>query len=588
MACLMLAWFAPMRVYAEELTTTQPDTVIETQDATDPKSAEASPANAEPQPTYTYDSTTGRWNTGEWQYDANSNTYVPTPPPVVNQQEPTPILGGLETPAESSTSTTQNVGTSTSITNALTSLAETGDAGVLANGTGGNALTGDATAIATIINNVNSTVTNSNNKEAATFVSDIMGDVNGDILLQPMLLKAMMEANALQTQAGLQVNNTTGITNNITLDATSGDANVESNTKAGDATTGSANTVADVVNIVNSMVAANQSFVGTINIYGNLNGDILIAPDFIPQLIESNGLQVNDVGATKVNTTDTQTIINNVALAAESGAALVGNNTIAGSAQSGNADTNLVIFNLSGHEIVASNSLLVFVNVLGTWVGIIVDAPTGSTAAAIADNVSTNNRISPSLEVDIVNDTALTNNLVLNSKSGNATVLNNTLAGSARSGSATASANIANISNSQLGLTGWFGVLFINVFGSWIGSFGVDTAAGNSTVLDSPQVAKAGEPVKIIQFVPHYKPAQPVKSAKVITPQTDGITQVTELPAAQSTAQTSARDGSGGPLVSDIPTQESYITNRSVNVPLGIGSLVLTTVSIYALRRFII
>ena len=65
-----------------------------------------------------------------------------------------------------------------------------------------------------------------------------------------------------------------------------------------------------------------------------------------------------------------------------------------------------------------------------------------------------------------------------NAQSGNATVRNNTLGGNATTGDAKTSVNVMNLANSSFNLSDWFGILFINVFGNWYGSFGVDTAAG--------------------------------------------------------------------------------------------------------------
>lgn len=396
-------------------------------------------------------------------------------------------------PATSSTTQSQTTPTTTSaindttkaaITNGLDSTAQSGDAAVKNNTTTANTTTGDATAATTIVNSVNSSLTNTNNQKAANFVTNITGDVSGDIILQPLLLKAMLENQTNPTDSTVTVNNASSVTNNLNLNATSGNALVQGNTTTGDTTTGTANTVANVMNIVNSMVGANQSFVGTVNIYGNLNGDILIAPDFIPQLLASNAaspaLNQPASGSTTVNASDTQSIVNNVSLAAQSGSALLQGNTTAGNVTTGDANTNVVIFNLSGHQIVASNSLLVFVNVLGKWVGVIVDAPTGATAAAIGNGVTENTTTTPDLTISANNMAAITNNLSLSSQSGNASLINNTKAGNVTTGNATASANIANIIGSQIGLSGWFGILFINVFGSWNGSFGVDTSAGNA------------------------------------------------------------------------------------------------------------
>ena len=571
-ACLVLASFYPISVYAEEpvpAEATQAETPADPAPSEQPASEPApSDEPAEEPETYSYDASTGRWNTSKWEYDPASNTYVPAKP------KEAPAVA----PAQNSKDSTSKSETKVDLANALDSIAKTGDANVTGNNTAGGAATGNASAAATIVNNVNSSMTNANNKEAATFVTDIMGDVNGDIMLQPMLLKAMLEANAANNgNTSISSHNKTSVSNDVDLAAQSGNANVSSNTKAGDATTGNADTILDIVNLVNSMVAANQSFMGTINIYGNLNGDILIAPDFIPQMLASNKGSSTGGGSTVVNSRDTQEIVNNVSLAAESGAALVDGNTNGGSATTGDANTNLVIFNLSGHDIVAANSLLVFVNVLGTWVGVIVDAPEGATAAAIGNDVEKND-LQPNLVIDADNDTAITNNVKLTSRSGNAAVTNNTQAGNARTGNATASANIANISNSSLGLTGWFGVLFINVFGNWHGSFGVDTEAGNQ-----PVSTGSGNP-EVIRFIPsEARTSRSVNRLRVVDPGAATSQAEVQQAAADTTGVLGTDD-----VKSDIPTQQSYIDARpKLNIPLMAASLLLVVISGYVLRRFL-
>lgn len=502
------------------------------------------------EPTYTYDAKTGHWNTDNWQYDPTSGQYdavvQPTAPvaPVnpTTTAEPTttaPASTATTSPTDTTTKassdksgtidSTTNIESNTDITNnnQITNNANatslSGDAAVIYNTEAGNATSGDASATETIMNTINSSV-GAGAGGIANFVADISGDVHGDILLYPMILAALLAQSALSPTTVNQTTNVTAnttidtdnqITNNIDLSATSGSALVTGNTSAGDATTGSADTVANVMNIINSIVAANQSFIGLINIYGNLDGDILISPDFMSQLLASNGgSTVNQTvdASLDVNSQNTQSIANNVNLSATSGAATVADNTIAGNATSGAADTNLVILNMTGHEVVASNSLLVFVNVLGKWVGLIVDAPAGTTAAALGDDVDRNTVLNLDGTLTSQNNAQITNNINLASQSGDATVSGNTQAGNATSGNATASANILNMATSSLDLSGWFGVLFINVFGSWLGSFGVDTSAGSQVPVTSndedkgqviPSVATSSSaPTQAIRFAP--------------------------------------------------------------------------------------
>ena len=479
--------------------------------------------DAAPSPTYTYDPITGHWNTTTWEYDSQSGTYkaksTPAPPPENTQIVPSDPETTNEQPSTSTTDTstgTSNAGVN--IQNDTSSVAQSGDAGVSANASAGNATSGNAAATTTTVSTVHSTV-GGDTVGVAHFTSDIYGNVTGDITLS----SAIGDLSAQQSNAAATttVNNSAAITNNVSVDAGSGDANVNRNTSAGNATTGSANAVANVINLINSIIAANKSFVGTINIYGNLNGDILISPEFIPQLLASNA---QDASASVVSN-DTQSIVNNVQLSATSGSAEVTNNTSAGQATTGTATTNLTILNLSGHQVVASNSLLVFVNVLGTWVGIIVDAP-GATAAMLGSGVTDSNG---GQDITANNNSQITNNIDVTAHSGNAGVTGNTSAGNASSGNATASANILNVNMSSFGLSDWFGILFINVFGHWDGSFGVDTASGDQPASSAPPVpTDAGQeasPPFSLGFVPKTSSNQQSSAETPILDDSSGDTQ---------------------------------------------------------------
>ena len=551
---LLLVGSYPLAAYAQTPVSIPP---VVTEDV-------APVAPVAPERTYTYNEEAQRWESDKYKYDTTSGKYyaVPPPAPIVVTPTPAPSATGQSAPVVTTPENTTSIDTTTQavIDNSLNSNATTGNAAVKHNTTAGNASTGDASAIANFMNSINSSVDGGNGAEFATFVTDVVGDVHGDIMLYPMLLKAMLQA-AAQPKTGdtaIKTSTSSEINNDINLTAQSGDATVSGNTNAGSATTGTANTVANVMNFINSMIAANGSFVGTINIHGNLDGDILVAPDFLPQLLTSNTNSSSAPASTlKVSSDDMQSIVNNVNLNAETGDAVVAKNTNAGNATTGDASTNLVLLNMTGHQVVASNSLLVFVNVLGQWVGIIVDAPTGATAAALGNGVTSHTQTPQNLNVDSTNESKITNNITLNSQSGDATVEKNTNAGNAITGNATASANIANITGSQLGLSDWFGILFINVFGSWHGSFGVDTANGTIPIPDEQKVTaqpvNAMEAPQAIQFVP--------KSPSVASP----TTKTTYVPAmiAPSLQQLAAVE----PVVEEEVDEPVVLASQSSNTP---------------------
>jgi hypothetical protein len=402
-----------------------------------------------------------------------------------------------------------------------------------------------------------------------------------------MIMAALVQgASAPKTDTTITATTDAAINNDIQLAATSGDAAVTGNTTAGNATTGNASVVANIINMINSVVASGSSFIGTININGNLDGDILVSPDFLPQLLAANNNQQN----LTANLSDTQSIANNIVLDAATGQAIVAANTTAGNATTGNATTNLTLLNLTGHNVVAKDSLLVFVNVLGTWVGMIVDAAPGSTSAALGNGVTSNSV--GDTTVNSTNNAAITNNLTLRANTGDATVAHNTTAGNATTGNATASANIANISQTNIGLTGWFGVLFINVFGSWLGSFGVDTPHGNppqvSTSSDGPAAPTAAAPEtgQAIRFIAH----QAISSSSL--PFSFGLSAQDDTPtppsAASPEASVTPQTSSTAQSVAEAPVAVEPKATPAVPTIVPFSAVMLTMILAgIALRRLL-
>lgn len=467
---------------------------------------------------YSYNTNTGMWDTPEWAYSSQSDKYMPNAPAPPNTAPS--ISAPASTIAQDISNTEQNRAAKNTIndppanganntfsnfynadiSNRLTSSAYSGDSTVLGNTNGGNATSGNATTISTVLNLLQSNTSVGNLDNVAMFTTNVDGNVVGDLYIDPGILASLQPAGQNNLGSDIIVNHAANnaINNNIELTASSGNATVSGNTSAGDAATGNANAVLNLVNFLNSSILSGDSFVGILNVNGNLDGDILLPPGSLAALIASNGTSGTDL---EVDTTrpdsnilvaDTQNIQNDMNLSATSGNTSVHNNTNAGNATSGSARTNVTVLNLTGHEIVSSNSLLVFINVLGQWIGAILDAPTGSTAAAFGGTPSSTSTARGNVSGSVISNNSIQNNVTIGAQTGDASVNNNTNGGSAQSGNATASANIANISNTSMALSEWFGILFINVFGIWNGSFGLDTQAGG---LATP--APAAKPDKI-------------------------------------------------------------------------------------------
>jgi len=460
---------------------------------------------------YSYNPETGMWDTNEWVYTPEAGKYVPNvtassavaPPGYTASaslpaNDPAIMNTGPSSNNSIDSSQTNNAAFNlfynVNISNNVTQSATSGDANVLHNTTGGSATTGDASSIANVLNMLQSSW-DPQNGELKAFEANLDGTIFGDLFINPVNLidgtgpdssNNISNNDETNLDINAEVNNT--INNNIFINSTSGNATVADNTTGGNATTGDAKAVANIINMIGSMISADNSFLGVININGDLNGDFLLPLGMFGNTINGTGpgssqdITNDQTNTLNANSTENNIINNNVSLLADSGNSSVSGNTTGGSATTGQASTDLNIFNLTGNDVSAQNGMLVFVNVLGNWLGFIMDAPTGSNSILMTgpnSKQSINNSQVNTANINSTVNNTINNNLDLNSTSGDATVSGNTTGGNARTGDATSSANIFNLINSRLEMDDWFGVLFINVFGSWNGSFGVDTDAGD-------------------------------------------------------------------------------------------------------------
>jgi len=409
---------------------------------------------------------------------SSDSTTPPTCPSTTDPSTTDPSADPSNSGDPSSGNTTNNTGT---INNNDCAAANSGDASVTGNANGGDATSGDASNMATIVNIIQS-LTGLSGAQLATFIDNI-GDHTGDITIDPALLD-YLNSSACGCGGNASINNNGTINNNINQSANSGNADVSNNGSGGNATTGDASNVLNLINIINSVIAAQKSFIGIININGNLDGDILLPPDLLNSLYGSSPPSGSGSGGgSSLDVNNTEGINNNITQTAASGDATVSDNGSGGNATSGNALNKLTLLNLTGSEVIGSDAILVIVNVLGQWFGMIVNAPAGATSAALGDGTSSGIPCGcRGSDLNVNNNAQINNNIVQTAQSGNATVTGNGSGGNATSGNASNSANIINIINSDLSLNGWFGILIINVFGSWTGSFGIDTAAGNPPV----------------------------------------------------------------------------------------------------------
>lgn len=429
-----------------------------------------------------------------------------------------------------------NIFSAATVNNDGTSAATSGDASVSGNAQAGNATTGMSTVLANFLNLINSAWGWSNGS-LSYFLGNFFGDRTGDITLNPeqqaggggsigcyFCFGGSLNANENTGADSTNTATTNGdrdltvnyqpngtINNDVNLIAQSGNADVNGNTVGGNATSGDAIVELNIINMINSAISSGGSFFGLLNIFGDLNGDILFPSGFLTGALSGAGgygsqVSNSNTGPESTNTATSNanfngtindnsnaTFNNNLNTGAASGSADVTSNTRAGNATTGEAETNTNTYNLYNAGVRGSNAVLVLVNVLGTWVGLIMDVPNagGNSSALLGGNAvvgnsntgpnSTNtatNNANASLDVNYAPTSTINNNINAGAISGDAGVNRNTVGGNATSGDAKVAANVVNIMGSNIDLTNWFGVLVINVFGNWFGSVGKDTSAG--------------------------------------------------------------------------------------------------------------
>lgn len=549
-------------------TTTDPTTDADTTDptTTDPTAADPTTTTTDPT-TDSSDSTTTDPST------TSTTPVCPTPDPSTDTtDDPTTTANPATTdPTSDDSSDTATTTNNTDVDNCVAADATSGNAGVSDSSSAGNATTGPASDTANLVNEVGSSA-DSTGAPTQTFTDNVNGDVNGDIELDPTdFLSSSGAATDAPILLNLNTANSTTLNNYVDLTANSGDATDEDNIDGGDATSGDATTEANIINLIDSMISDNQSFLGIVNIYGDLDGNILIPQQLVDELLDDPSLASSLVpGSATVDQTNNTDINNQITLAAQSGDATESDNHDSGNATTGTATTNLNVDNLVGNQIVGGNAFLVLVNVLGTWEGLILNEAPGSTSALLGGQITGYAATPGSATINNTNTTTINNIINVSSISGNATVSGNRFGGNATTGNATSSVNLVNIVNSDIDLSGWLGILIINVFGTWDGNLGIQMSPATVTTA-SAVVPPASTPTpKAKVFVYAFYPTQqsgPVSLSLASDVTTTPIFTNHLSPASDKT-------------VSD------NIKGNSFNYELIIGlSLLLSIVTFYLTRR---
>jgi hypothetical protein len=204
--------------------------------------------------------------------------------------------GGPGSSTEASVNNTNNLTLNNTqfqgVNNNINANAQSGTAGAAANTSVGNVSTGAATNTSSLFNLANSSIFGDN---AVLVIVNVLGHWVGKIMTLPggTSQSALLTGNAQVTQNAsgpdssntasitntnnATINNTSvgTITNNVNLNAKSGDATATKNTGVGDVSTGNASTSSNVANLFNTALNVKHWFgVLVINVFGDWFGDV--------------------------------------------------------------------------------------------------------------------------------------------------------------------------------------------------------------------------------------------------------------------------------------------------------------------------
>lgn len=346
--------------------------------------------------------------------------------------------------------------------------------------------TGDAVALANLLNTLNLNIVGSNFE---VLMLDLTDGQSGNIDLNEAWKQLLLESedNQLQLADGSSTNNLTimvanenqaNLENNIDVTASTGSNQTNENNNA-EIQTGDAKAVANVTNIVNTNLLGSKFFLGIINIFNLQNGDLIL-----PRLENFSFVdEAGNPGSVVFNNDNKTNVADKVQTNAQTGQNSQDQNQGDNSVQTGNAQSQANDFTLANLNVQKNNWFFLMVNRLGSWTGQIIGWTTSSSsesqtqpsqiyqfglnsAGSTADSSSNNQ---PNLIFQNDNSAKVTNNIQTTADTGNNSAGNNQGDSTIKTGNAIAAANVLNLINLNILGGHWFmGV--INVLNDWTGN----------------------------------------------------------------------------------------------------------------------
>ncbi len=331
--------------------------------------------------------------------------------------------------------------------------------------------TGNATALANVLNMLNTTFLNSNGSIIFGNLTDTAGTLD---FRDPTIFSGLCGGLPCMGHEGIALNldQDGHIDNDILLDAVSGHNDI-ANVDAAAILTGSALAGLNLVNIANVTFANSNYLLITLNAFQGVKGDIIFPSlaHFFENLIAQ--------GASS-QMTQNAVVDNDAAASADSGSNTVqGGTTTNSTIMTGDANSFMNVYNQINSQLANSGVSIMF-RVSGKWTGSVFGAPTDVNVVWNPDGsiyllgaaTDTPHTI---MDTGIVGTTSadISNNVRLNALSGSNGITDASSTALISTGDAFAAGNIINIANQTIMGRNWI-LAVINIFGDFDGniSFG--------------------------------------------------------------------------------------------------------------------
>lgn len=368
--------------------------------------------------------------------------------------------------------------------------ASTGENFANENASGTAILTGDALALVNILNFLNTNIVGSNFE---VFLQDILGNESGEIDLNQLWKEILTqsgqeglslagEISSLSLKLLVENVNQAYLENNVNVEASTGENQADGNKEA-KIETGEAAAVANVNNFVNTNILGAEFFLGTINILGEFEGNLILPqPENFRGVSEEN-LEQSFLVFQNQNQAEVE---NQIEVTASSGGNEESGNKGDSVIKTGGAVAIANVFSLVNLNIWQNSWFVLLINNLGNWTGRIFGWSTSEAkeepqegnqvfqvgmkqSASKEENLELKAESLPLVSFQNKNQAIVKNNIKTTASTGQNQANENQGEVQIETGNAFSLANLFNFVNlNVLGGRWFFGL--VNVLGDWRGN----------------------------------------------------------------------------------------------------------------------